>query len=202
MNPPGQLEQLRDWIVSAIQTFPDFATAQAGYKPLTTFVNGNPLDGVADINPANPVGIPNSAVFGKVKGLLISAIEEALTKVGVGIGVFINKFSVEDDQTAKPLFRPVGFAVVVAEAPNVNQTVQGTGLPILFLVERLVAALKYKPVPDTITNPGTGLVGNAYYITGGSGRNVATADDDQKGRDIWQLDFQVDLSTPIRTDLP
>lgn len=198
MIPPGNLEAARGFIVSTLQQCADFATAQTGYQPLTTFIGGVPSNGPV----IQPGGLPQSAIMGRIPGLLISQLQEATNKIALLVCVDFYQLTVEDDQTAKVLFKPAHFYIRVYENPDINQAPpvgdnlsQGYGLPILFMVERIVANLKYIAIPGSIM---TGDTTYSYVINMGNPRRSGNDKDAANGFDVWDCPGFCDVATPIR----
>jgi hypothetical protein len=195
MNPPGNLELFRGFIVSTLQQFPDFATAQPGYQPLTTFIGGVPANGPV----IGAGGIPQSGIMGLVPGLLTSAIQKQVNEVGLCVTVSFRRLPVGDTlaQSSKVLFKLPRTIVTIYERPDINQKPLGTGLSILFMVERVCAALKYLTVPGSVygyTNPGYTL-----DIPPDGPQWAATEKHSDAGYDVWECPFICDVDTPQRT---
>ena len=185
MNPPGNMETFRAWLVAYLQTFPDFVSAQSGFNPLTTFSS----PGVVEIVG----GIPQSSIFGRVKGTLVSAINAAVSRVGISISVDMSTDFVSDQSQSASCRFTCTICILIAENPEINLSAQGTGLSALFMAERIHAALKEKTVPTDIV-----IVAGSIMPATRPSRDIATDRDELKGYDIKELYFDVQLSTPPR----
>jgi hypothetical protein len=190
MNPPGNLEGLRAFLVSTLQTFPDFVTAQVGYVSLTTFVNNDPTQGVAVVG-----GIPQSSIFGRVKGTVQSAIENSVARVGIAVIVNLAGFNEDLDQIAQPIFSRVHFTVTVAESPEVNQSPQGTGLSALYMCERIQAALKMLNVPQA----SNGVASSYIMPMEPFCRDAASDKDSDSGYSVYVNHFEARATTIARS---